>query len=134
MNSQSSSLFSQLPSVDRLLNEPEMERLISEYGQQLVVDALRYLQEQARDEIRHRERLPGWVQDWAWAEEARAYLAQKQKPGLVPVFNLSGTVLHTNLGRALLAEEAIDEVANAMRQAVTLEYDLDGAGAATATA
>lgn len=128
MNSQNPSLFSQLPSVDRLLNEPEMERLISEYGQHLVVETLRYLQEQARDEIRHRDRLPGWVQDWAWADEARAYLTQKQKPGLQPVFNLSGTVLHTNLGRALLAEEAIDEVANVMRQAVTLEYDLDGAG------
>ncbi|MFS2087146.1 L-seryl-tRNA(Sec) selenium transferase, partial [Stenotrophomonas geniculata] len=44
------------------------------------------------------------------------------------VFNLSGTVLHTNLGRAVQSQAAIDAVTTAMGSAVTLEYDLDGAG------
>lgn len=126
MNNQTQSLYSQIPSVDRLLNEPTMSALVLEYGQHLVVESLRYLQDLARQHITHRASLPEWCNDWA--SEVNRYLMTKQRSGLQPVFNLSGTVLHTNLGRALLAEEAIDAVANAMRNAVTLEYDLDGAG------
>lgn len=126
MNNQTQSLYSQLPSVDRLLNELDMEPLLVQFGQHLVVASLRHLQQQARQEISQFNRLPEWSRNWI--EAVSSHLMQKQRSGLQPVFNLSGTVLHTNLGRALLAEEAIDEVASAMRHAVTLEYDLDGAG------
>jgi len=62
------------------------------------------------------------------AEAALARLRADQAAGLRPVFNLTGTVLHTNLCRALLAEAAIGAATEAMRQAVALEYDLDCGG------
>lgn len=126
MDNSTQSLYSQIPSIDRLLNQPEMDVLLCEYGQHLIVESLRHLQEQARQAISQNGELPLWAEDWVKA--VADYLAKKQRFGLQKVFNLSGTVLHTNLGRALLAEEAIEQVANVMRHAVTLEYSLDGAG------
>ena len=70
--------------------------------------------------------LPQWCEDWA--KEAEKRLTAQTQSALHPVINLSGTVLHTNLGRAQQAEEAIAAVTQAMRSPVTLEYDLDGAG------
>ena len=48
------------------------------------------------------------------------------RPNLEPMINASGVVLHTNLGRAILAESAIEAVERAARSAVNLEYDLGG--------
>ena len=126
MTTENRSLYSQLPATDRLLRDPSFSPLLESWGHSQVVTALQGLQQQARRAIRENGTLPAWCNDWA-AQTALA-LAGQSAPALRAVFNLSGTVLHTNLGRALQAETAIAAVTQAMRQPVTLEYDLDGAG------
>ncbi len=119
-------LFSQLPATDRLLREPAFTALCAEFGHTRLVDTLRQMQVAARDEIRAAQRLPEWSADWA--AEALRRLHKDEESALRPVFNLTGTVLHTNLGRAVQAEAAVEAVSRAMRSPVTLEYDLDDAG------
>jgi len=126
MSTESHLLYSQLPAIDCLLREPAIEPLVAQHGQTLIGELLRQLQAEARDAIKQQQRLPAWCGDWPQA--LRAELARQQRPALLPVFNLSGTVLHTNLGRALLAQPVQDAVSAVMGEAVTLEYDLDGAG------
>ena len=60
----------------------------------------------------------------AFERECAQRLADLAAPSLRPVFNLTGTVLHTNLGRAVMAQEAIDAVVAVMRGASNLEFDL----------
>jgi len=119
-------LYSQLPATDRLLRHARIIPIVEQFGHTRTVDTLRLLQDEARAHIRTQNGLPAWCDDWV--QEAEKRLTAGAPQGLRPVINLTGTVLHTNLGRALLAEEAVEAVTQAMRAPVTLEYDLDGAG------
>lgn len=100
--------------------------LLAQHGHSQVVTQLRQMLDEAREQIRQCQTLPDWSHDWLHACEQR--LTAGQRSALRPVFNLTGTVLHTNLGRAIQAESAVEAVASAMRAPVTLEYDLDDAG------
>ena len=120
------SLYSQIPATDRLLRDPRFTPLLERSGHTCMVALLNVMQDEARLHIQTQNTLPQWCEDWANEVEKR--LTAHTQSALRPVINLTGTVLHTNLGRALQAEEAITAVTQAMRSPVTLEYDLDGAG------
>lgn len=120
------SLYSQLPATDRLLREAAFAPLLAQHGHAHVVEQLHQLQDDARLAIRETGALPEWCVDWYQAVARR--LDMDAQSAIRPVINLTGTVLHTNLGRAQQADAAIDAVARVMRDPVTLEYDLDGAG------
>ncbi|HJU20194.1 MAG TPA: L-seryl-tRNA(Sec) selenium transferase [Stellaceae bacterium] len=107
-----------LPSVDRVLRSPEAAALIERYGRALVLDAVRNAIAARRD--RDEVALPSDI-----AADGAAALAALMRPSQRRVFNLTGTVLHTNLGRAPLPEEAIAAAAAAMRDPSTLEYDVE---------
>ncbi|QLO50175.1 L-seryl-tRNA(Sec) selenium transferase [Klebsiella grimontii] len=126
MTSEIRALYTRLPAIDRLLRDPAFSPLLMQYGHSQTVALLRQMLDEAREYIRLNQALPGWC--GAWLMETSRRLSQTQQSALRPVFNLTGTVLHTNLGRAIQAEAAVTAVAQAMRAPVTLEYDLDDAG------
>ena len=126
MTTDTRALYTQLPATDRLLRDPAFSSALAQYGHAQVVALLRQMLEQARQHVRLSQALPDWCDDWA--REAERRLAQTAESALRPVFNLTGTVLHTNLGRAIQAEAAVEAVTQAMRAPVTLEYSLDDGG------
>ncbi|HDG8064796.1 TPA: L-seryl-tRNA(Sec) selenium transferase, partial [Klebsiella quasipneumoniae subsp. similipneumoniae] len=126
MTTEIRALYTRLPAIDRLLRDPAFSSLLAQHGHSQVVTQLRQMLDEAREQIRQCQTLPDWSHDWLSACAQR--LTASRQSALRPVFNLTGTVLHTNLGRAIQAEAAVEAVVSAMRAPVTLEYDLDDAG------
>ncbi len=112
-----------LPAVDRVLQQ--LPDLIEAHGRQLVTGCVRAELAAAREGAKHGLALPDEPELLA-AIARRA--AASARANLRPVFNLTGTVLHTNLGRALLSEEAIALMVEAARSPCALEYDLASGG------
>ena len=110
-----------MPSVTAILNCASTE-LLQRFGHTALTDAIREAVEHARQAIRGGSAPPS-AEDLLL--DAVAHLERRHRSGLRPLFNLTGTVLHTNLGRALLAEPAIEAAMVAMRDAVALEFDLE---------
>jgi L-seryl-tRNA(Ser) seleniumtransferase len=111
-----------LPSVDQVLREPPAATAIQRFGRHATTDAVRDALATARAAGLAGAAVP---EASDVAAEALAQLVAGERSSLRPVFNLTGTVLHTNLGRALLAEEAIEAIGAAMREAVALEFDVE---------
>jgi L-seryl-tRNA(Ser) seleniumtransferase len=109
-----------LPSVDEVLRTAVALDAVERFGRPAVVAAVRGTLAAVRAHgvaSGDADRLAGAV---------LTQLETQERPNLRRVFNLTGTVLHTNLGRALLAEAAIEAARTAMRNAVALEFDLGG--------
>lgn len=113
-----------LPAVDALLGHPDVQQARQRYGYRLVKRAVR----QALDETRRDLAQPASpaapdVDDLA--RRVLGHLIELVRPASRAVFNLTGTVIHTNLGRSPLAEAAVEAMTQAARHPVALEYDLD---------
>jgi L-seryl-tRNA(Ser) seleniumtransferase len=119
--SEQASTLSRIPSVDEVLKSPAATQAIGRYGRPQVVDAVRASVAAAREALAAGNAVP---RAEAIAEAAAARLDAQSRLNSRAVFNLTGTVLHTNLGRAVLAEAAIAAATEAMREAVALEFDL----------
>lgn len=119
-------LFRKIPKMDVLLAQDAVQKMITMYGYDSVLNALRREQEKLRLEI-------ACCTDEDQMEEQIAELADRvQKelesaycPQLKKVLNGTGTILHTNLGRAPLPGELVSEAVSAVRGYTNLEYDLD---------
>lgn len=115
--------LSRLPSVDRVLLHAAAAPLIELHGRHDVTDAVRSALANARTNIR--AGTPVNVTEQTILAEAATSLSHTATPSLRSVYNLTGTVLHTNLGRAALPQEALDAVLAVASGASNLEYDLD---------
>ena len=114
--------FRALPSVDQFLLSRKGQALVTLHGRAQVREALRERLDAMRDAIRAGE--DGQALAEALPELLNADLTERSRSQLRPVLNLTGTVLHTNLGRAILPEEAIEAASSAMRSPMALEFDL----------
>ena len=116
---------SRLPSVDQVLRTPTGALGVARFGHDATVNAIRKTVGVVRNAVR--EGGTPAADAASIAVRSLQLLEHEGAPSLRRVFNLTGTVLHTNLGRAVLPESAIAAAVDAMRSAVALEYDVGGA-------
>jgi L-seryl-tRNA(Ser) seleniumtransferase len=125
-----------LPAVHLILSDAGCQPLISEFGRTQTLEAARALLAELRGLLlAARNGQPGGKPGGPSATTdtgipsllamLAARLAEANRSQLRPVFNLTGTVLHTNLGRALLPDSAVQAVAEALRWPMNLEWDVD---------
>jgi L-seryl-tRNA(Ser) seleniumtransferase len=107
-----------LPSVHQLLEEPEAEPLVRRHGRPLVLFAVQAILERERQAGRVEEPPTRW-------REVEAAIVRLREPRLRPCINATGVILHTNLGRAPLAEAAVAAVVEVARGYATLELDIE---------
>jgi L-seryl-tRNA(Ser) seleniumtransferase len=112
-----------LPSVDAVLRTEAARAAVERFGRSATTEAVRDRLDEVRAAWQCGE--AGVLSAEMVALEARHRLELAASPSQRRVFNLTGTVLHTNLGRALLAEAALAAVQLAMSAPTTLEFDLD---------
>src|SRR5580693_9822229 len=120
-----------LPSVSAVLNTSAAATLFELYGQKASTNAIRATIEVARAALQKGE--PTVPTAERLAIESCARLEMEDRPGSRPLFNLTGTVLHTNLGRAVLADAAVKAAVAAMQNPVAWSSILRPASAANET-
>lgn len=114
------------PGIDQLLRADVVQPLLQQYGHDLVTESLRAVTAKLREALTtHGESALSGASTSAIVDAASQYLSTLSAPSLKPVFNLTGTVLHTNLGRAPLPPEAIEAMTAVARGASNLEFDLE---------
>ena len=122
--------FRLIPSIELLRQRPSVRALVMRFGADATVAALRAAAADVRvaiaggnSELSSEAAVVGRVEAVVAKQLSDAF-----RPSLQPVINATGVIIHTNLGRAPLAESAIDRVAEIARGYSSLEYDL-GRGA-----
>lgn len=126
-----SPLLRELPAVDRLLQEPALAGLLEQIPRRLVLAAAQETLQRYRRRIADHHSESGSesaapdLSPAVLAREAAENALRRARPGLRPVINATGVVLHTNLGRAPLAAAAAEAAAAVMEQYCNLEIDLE---------
>ena len=112
--------YSRLPAIDALLRHPGLRNVLEDFGDPVVTDMARNVISRLRSELSEGKALPTHDQI---ADRVVRQVTRLMSSNLRPVFNLTGTVIHTNLGRAPLAPEAVEAMRRAAG-AAALEFDV----------
>ncbi|QSN63135.1 L-seryl-tRNA(Sec) selenium transferase [Caballeronia sp. M1242] len=118
-------LMARVPSVERVLASALFEPLIDEYGRTQTLAALRATLDAWRADAQAGRASVEALTETMLGHAVSLRLASRAQSRVRTVFNLTGTVLHTNLGRALLPDEAVRAVADVLTRPANLEFDLD---------
>lgn len=116
------SRFRNLPSVNDVLDDDRVSRLVQEFSHEAVLGLVRAEIDRARDGIRNGGTPPS-ADVLAGAVERRAASLRGSMP--TPVINATGVILHTNLGRAPLSDDAMEAMRAANEGYGDLEFDLE---------
>jgi L-seryl-tRNA(Ser) seleniumtransferase len=114
-----------IPAVGRMLDLPAIRPLLDAHGRAAVTAAIREMQAQVRAELAQIAGEDRLLDEAALVARVASLLEHRSHSSLRRVFNLTGTVLHTNLGRAPLPQEAIDAMVAVASEPSNLEFDLD---------
>ncbi len=124
--SRASRVLRRIPAVDSILRREDVRRLMEKHGRGLVTEAVREAVETVRRDLAgssERAGAPDFEEHFKVL--MRETVARMTASSLRRVINATGVVIHTNLGRAPLSEEARDRVARVAASYCTLEYDLE---------
>ena len=116
-------LLRKIPSVDELLALPALAELATRVSHNLVADASRAVLQRIRDDI-SRNLASALPETRAIGEQVADEVGHLLTPSLRPVINATGVILHTNLGRAPVAQAAIEHIRQTAGQYTNLEYDI----------
>ncbi|MGY0633413.1 L-seryl-tRNA(Sec) selenium transferase [Luteimonas sp. A478] len=114
-----------IPSLDRLLRDPALDPLLAAHGHTRVAATLRDQLGELRQAALAGSLHPAALAPETIAVAAQQALEEQSRPRLRTVWNLTGTVLHTNLGRAVLPDESVQSVVEAITAPMALEFDLE---------
>lgn len=122
MSSPKVSRIAGLPSIDRLLNSNSLSDLINCFGRTEVKRVAQDTLAEIRQALKQGDAVD--CDEPGIAAMVRASIERDRDLRLRPVFNLTGTLLHTNFGRATLPQTSIDAAVDVMSSPSNLEYDL----------
>ncbi|MCP4672111.1 MAG: L-seryl-tRNA(Sec) selenium transferase, partial [Desulfobacula sp.] len=116
-------MLKNLPGVDHLLEMAKQKSDFSDVPRSVIVDSLRHILENRRNNILNN--IDTDISDKTILDEALMLANQTIKPRLVNVINATGVVLHTNLGRALLCDDALNNIRDISQSYSNLEMDIE---------
>lgn len=111
----------QIPSVEKILESPQLQSDIKEFSHPMVVLAVKQAVEMIREEVKKGKET---ISTQEIVQKAKNIIAEETSPSLKPVINATGVVLHTNLGRAPLDEDTLSFIKNISATYNNLEFDL----------